>query len=259
MTSSTLIGDTRVTVHGSGPTLFMCHGFTTTGAFWREQITVFSKTHRVVVLDLPGHGASPRPDGRDYTMDAFVGDLELVFRNLQLNDAVLVGLSMGGTIAQRFALRNAGLLRALVLVGATPHGLGPDVQVDNVLRAIDQLGVERASQAVIDRSFGASAPKQLLAFARDEVTQTPAFVARQAIASLNAADSRADLPRLRLPTLVVCGEEDRITPPGESRALVAGLPDAELLLIPDAGHFPMLEQPAAFNGGLRRFIDRLTA
>lgn len=257
--SSTLIGDTRVTVHGSGPTLFLCHGFTTTGAFWREQIDAFSKTHRLVIIDLPGHGTSPHPQERDYTMEAFVNDIELVFQTLHITDAVLIGLSMGGTIAQGFALRNPELLRALVLVGATPHGLGPDVRVDNVLKAIEELGVEQASQAVIDRSFGAMASKQLVDFARNEVIQTPAFVARKAIASLNAADSRSHLGLLKLPALVVCGEEDRITPPAESRALAQGLPHAELLWIPQAAHFPMLEQPAAFNEGLRRFIDKLPA
>lgn len=257
--SSTLIGDTRVTVHGSGPTLFLCHGFTTTGSFWREQIDAFSKTHRLVIIDLPGHGASPRPENRDYTMESFVSDLERVFETLRITDAVLIGLSMGGTIAQAFALKNPSLLRALVLVGATPHGLGPDVRVDNVLKAIDELGVEQASQAVIERSFGSMASRPLIDFARHEVTQTPAFVARRAIASLNAADSRSRLGQVKLPALVVCGEEDRITPPAESRALAQGLPDAELLLIPQAAHFPMLEQPAAFNEGLRRFIDRLPA
>lgn len=257
--SSTLIGDTRVTVRGSGPTLFLCHGFTTTGAFWREQIDAFSKTHRLVIIDLPGHGSSPRPAHRDYTMEAFVSDLERVFDMLRITEAVLIGLSMGGTIAQAFALKNPHLLRALVLVGATPHGLGPDVRVDNVIKAIDELGVEQASQAVIERSFGSVAPRALIDFARQEVTQTPAFVARQAIASLNAADSRAQLARLQLPALVICGEEDRITPPAESRALAQGLPHAELMLIAQAAHFPMLEQPAAFNDGLRQFIGRLPA
>lgn len=257
--SSTLIGDTRVTVHGSGPAVVLCHGFTTTGAFWREQVETFSATHRLVIIDLPGHGASPRPAHRDYTMEAFVGDLERVFDALRISDAVLIGLSMGGTIAQAFALKNPQLLRALVLVGATPHGLGPDVRVDNVLKAIDELGVEQASQAVIERSFGSRASRALIDFARQEVTQTPAFVARQAIASLNAADSRAQLGRLQLPALVVCGEEDRITPPAESRALAEGLPHAELLLIPQAAHFPMLEQPEAFNSGLSHFIGRLPA
>lgn len=259
MTQEFLIGDTQVRVTGSGPALVFCHGFTTTGQFWREQLLPFAATHRVVVLDLPGHGTAPRPTQRNYTIAAFVADLERVFDALGIEDAVLVGLSMGGTIAQRFALRNLHRLRQLCLVGATPHGLGPDVQVEQVVAAIAQQGVERASQAVIDRSFGASASQELLAFARGQVVQTPAFVALEAIASLNAADSRAELARLGLPTLVVCGTEDRITPPEQSRALADGIPGARLVLIEQAGHFPMLEQPKPFNAALHAFIQSHTA
>lgn len=256
MTETQQIGDMRVRITGQGPDVVFCHGFTTTGDFWREQIADFSRDHRLIVLDLPGHGRSASPRTRRYTIDAFADDLALVFQTLKVQDAVLVGLSMGGTIAQRFALKHRTRLRGLVLVGATPHGLGPDVAVENVLAAIDRLGVVAASQAVIDRSFGSAAPASLVEFARQEVSQTPEFVAREAIVSLNEADSRSQLAKLDLPTLVVCGEEDAITPPAESRALAEGIPGAELQMVAAAAHFPMLEQPARFNALLRGFLTR---
>jgi pimeloyl-ACP methyl ester carboxylesterase len=251
------IGDMHVRVAGHGPALVFCHGYTTTGEFWRHQMSAFSRDHRLVVPDLPGHGRSAYPRGRRYTIDAFVGDLVRLFDELGLDDAILVGLSMGGTIAQRFALQHGSRLRALVLVGATPHGLGPDVRVENVLQAIDRFGVAAASQAVIDRSFGSAASDELLEFAREQVAKTPEFVAREAIVSLNEADSRAQLARLALPTLVVCGEEDVITPPAESRALAAGIPGATLQMVAEAAHFPMLEQPERFNAILGDFIARI--
>lgn len=255
MTQDILIGDTLVQQAGHGPALVFCHGFTTTAAFWREQMQPFAHTHRVVALNLPGHGRAPRPRQRPYTIDAFVADLEGVFDALALDGAVLVGLSMGGTIAQRFALKNPQRLSRLCLVGATPHGLGPDVQAQQVVRAIAELGVERASQAVIDRSFWPGAAPGLLDFARAEVAQTPDYVALEAIASLNAADSRHELALLALPTLVVCGSEDRITPPAQSRLLAEGIAGARLMLIDRAAHFPMLEQPVAFNAALREFLQ----
>lgn len=257
------IGDMTVRVAGSGSDLVFCHGFTTTSAFWREQVADFSQTNRVVMLDLPGHGRSLSPKNRRYTIDAFVDDLTQVFEELKLENAVLVGLSMGGTIVQRFVLRHSEhhptLLRGLVLVGATSHGLGADVVAANVLKAIDRQGIQAVSQAVIEVSFGSSASRDLVEFAQNEVIQTPEFVAREAIVSLNEADSREDLTRITLPTLVVCGEEDVITPPAESRALAAGIPNALLALVPKAGHFPMLEQPEHFNNKLRDFMEQIPA
>jgi 3-oxoadipate enol-lactonase len=252
------IGDVRAWVLGEAESrtpLVFCHGFTTTSEFWREQVEVFAKDYFVVAINLPGHGISPAPTERAYTMDAFVDDLYAVFVALKLHDAVLVGLSMGGTISQHFALKHGDLLNKLVLVGATPHGLGADVDASNVLDAIAEDGVEKASQNVIDRSFAGSANPALLEFARKEVVQTPGYVARAAIVSLNDADSRDSLMHIGIPTLVICGEEDIITPPSESHELAKGIPDATLLLIRDAGHFPMLEKPAEFNAALRTFLD----
>lgn len=248
------IGDTVVHVSGAGTPLVFVHGFTTTAEFWREQIEMFSSRYKVVRINLPGHGLSPRPADRSYTISAFADDVLAVYRSLEIDSAILVGLSMGGTIAQCFTLSHPERVQALVLVGATPHGLGEDVNVDNVLKAIDDLGVVVASQNVIERSFGHAASADLVAFAKKEVSQTPDFVAVEAIASLNASDSRTRLGEIRVPALVVVGNEDIITPPNESAALAEGIPDSRLAVIPDAGHFPMLEQPEMFNLVLDEFL-----
>lgn len=250
------IGDTVVQMSGAGTPLVFVHGFTTTAEFWREQVEAFSSRHQTIRINLPGHGRSPRPDNRNYTIEAFVEDVLGVYRALSIDSAVLVGLSMGGTVAQSFTLAYPERVRALVLVGATPHGLGADVNVDNVLKAIDDVGVVVASQNVIERSFGSAASPGLVEFAKNEVAQTPAFVARQAIVSLNVSDTRARLGEIRVPTLVVVGEEDIITPPSESQSLADGIPISELYSIPWAGHFPMLERPDMFNRLLGQFLLR---
>lgn len=248
------VGDTVVQVSGEGTPLVFVHGFTTTAEFWREQVAPFSARHQMVRINLPGHGRSPRPEDRDYTIDAFVDDVLRVYRALSIESAVLVGLSMGGTVAQNFTLAHPARVRALVLVGATPHGLGADVNVDKVRKAIDELGVVTASQKVIERSFGSESSAELIDFAKNEVAQTPAFVARQAIASLNASDSRPRLREIGVPTLVLVGEEDVITPPSESRTLANSIPNSRLHVIASAGHFPMLERPDTFNRLLEEFL-----
>lgn len=254
---SVSVGNMVVQVSGEGPALVCVHGFTTTSEFWKEQVAEFSRDHMLIRPNLPGHGVSPHPQDRDYTIGAFARDIEKVFEHFHIDRAVLVGLSMGGTIAQRFTLDNPGLLDGLVLVGATPHGLGPDVNADNVLHAIDKVGITQSSQDVIERSFASVAPRALVEFAKREVVQTPDFVARAAIQSLNAADSRPWLKSIQVPTLVIVGEADIITPPTESEKLTSGIPSAELYIVEQAGHFPMLEQPAVFNSALRGFLSKL--
>jgi pimeloyl-ACP methyl ester carboxylesterase len=246
-----------VELRGEGKPIVFCHGFTTTSAFWREQLDVFAGAYQVVAPSLPGHGTSSHRTDRAYTIDAYVADLAILFDELQLEPAILVGLSMGGVIAQRFALAYPQRLSGLVLVDTTASGLGEAVKSGNVLAAIERLGVEQASCDVADRSFGADASDSLIEFARSEVIQTPEFVAIQAIVSLNGTNLRDRLGDVHVPTLVVCGEEDDITPPAESRALAAGIPGSTLVMIPHAAHFPMLEQPAQFNAELERFIGRI--
>jgi 3-oxoadipate enol-lactonase len=254
-TETVEIGDMVVQVSGAGTPLVFVHGFTTTAEFWREQTSAFSSRYNVIRINLPGHGISPHPKGRSYTISSFVEDVLQVYRALDIGTSVFVGLSMGGTVAQNFALSHPELVGALVLVGATPHGLGSDRDSDYVLQAIDDLGVIVASQRVIERSFGSAAAADLVAFARDEVAQTPAFVAREAIVSFGESDTRGRLREIKAPTLVIVGDEDNITPPRESRILAQGIPHARLEVVPGAAHFPMLEQPEIFNQLLRDFLE----
>jgi 3-oxoadipate enol-lactonase len=249
------VGDMKVQLSGSGSPLVLLHGFTTTAEFWRPQVQAFSDSYRVIRPNLPGHGISPCPAERAYTIDAFVADLETLFEQLALHDAVLVGMSMGGVIAQQFALKHPELLRALVLVDTTSHGLGPDVQAKNVLAAIDKLGIAAASKKVLRSSFGTRTPEALVEWAELQVVQTPEFVAREAVASLSAFDAREQLEHIAVPTLVIAGKEDTIMPPEQSLELHRRIPNSALALIEQAAHFPMLEQSDAFARALKNFLD----
>lgn len=248
------INGTRVLDSGSGFPMVFVHGFTTTAEFWRHQAAEFSSSYRIVRIELRGHGRADRQPGESYTIDAYAADVTRVISELKLSRFLLIGLSMGGTIAQAVALDKPAGLSGLVLVGGTAHGLGPDVHAERVIAQIQRVGMEQSAQDVIDASFSASASPELVAWARSEVIQTPAFVATEAIRSLNDADHRDALDQLDVPTLVVVGEEDDITPVKESELLARLIPGAELAVIANAAHFPMLEQPAAFNDVFLQFV-----
>ncbi len=256
-TQDVVIGDTYVRISGQGFPLVFVHGFTTTSEFWKKQAEELSKSYRIIRINLPGHGASPSPTSRNYQIEDFVEDVVRVFQGLGVGRAVLIGLSMGGIIAQQVAVKYPRLVKALVLVDTTSHGVGADATDDAFLAAMDQRGAEKAIQDLSDVSFGSSAAPTLVEWARREVIQTPDYVARAAIRSLSDADTRSSLSRIKAPTLVIAGEEDRVTPPSESEILAKGISNSSLSIIPGAGHFSMLEKPAAFNRILRRFLDAL--
>jgi pimeloyl-ACP methyl ester carboxylesterase len=163
-----------------------------------------------------------------------------------------------GIRAQEIAVKYPHLVKALVLVDTTAHGTGKDATADAFLAVVDKRGAEKAIQSLSDLSFGSSAPPALLEWARREAIQSPEFVARAAIRSISDADTRNSLSQIEAPTLVICGDEDPVTPPHESEILAKGIRNSTLSVIPDAGHFSMLEKPVAFNRLLRRFLDGLS-
>jgi 3-oxoadipate enol-lactonase len=256
-TRDVTIGDTFIRISGQGFPFVFVHGFTTTSEFWKEQAGEFSKAYRVIRINLPGHGASPSPASRSYRIEDFVEDVARVFRELSIEKAVLIGLSMGGIVAQNFAIKYGNLVKALVLVDTTSHGVGSDATADAFLAAVDKQGAEKAIQDLSDISFGSSATPALIEWARREVIQTPEFVAREAIRSISDADTRSSLSQIKAPTLVIAGEEDCVTPRPEAEILAKSINNSTLSIIPEAGHFSMLEKPAEFNRILRRFLDGL--
>jgi 3-oxoadipate enol-lactonase len=222
-TQDIVIGDTLVRISGEGFPLVFVHGFTTTSEFWKAQADEFSKQFRVVRINLPGHGGSPAPTSRSYKIPDFVEDVARVFKELRIDKAVLIGLSMGGIISQMFAVKYPQLLDGLVLADTTAHGVGEHGKADLFLSAVDEFGAQKAIEDLSDRSFSDSVNPKTLAWARHEVVQTPEFVARMAIRSISDADTRGSLSEIHAPTLVVVVEFDQITPPHESDVLAEGI------------------------------------
>lgn len=247
----------NVSVDGAGPPIVFVHGFTTTSNFWWHQIPDLAKRYRTVRFDLRGHGDSGKPRDVAYTIEGFSDDLRDVMDALGIESAAIIGLSMGGAVVMRFALDHPGRVKALGLVGTTAFGLGPMVQARNVLARIAEIGIEAASEEVIAHSFDRSTDEAIVEWAKREVIKTPRYAAEPAIRSLDAFDVRADLSRLKMPTLVVVGENDAITPVHSSRFLHNAIRGSELHVVQQAAHFPMLEKPHTFNQIVLQFLERI--
>lgn len=192
-----------------------------------------------------------------YTIENFSDDLVQLMKKLRIEEAVLVGLSMGGSIVMRTALDHPELVRALVLVDTSARGVGEAIEASGVLSQIEAVGVEAASGGVIEHSFAATADPKVVDWAKKEVTKTPAHVAKEAIVSLGTFNAQDDLDRITCPTLIIVGEEDKITPVLLSERLNKGIRGSRLVIIEGSNHFPMLEQPAAFEKAMSDFLTSI--
>jgi pimeloyl-ACP methyl ester carboxylesterase len=245
-TTQTVEGtEVRVMRRGSGPPLLFLHGGDAF-ATWQPFMDLLAQRFDVIVPDHPGFGESATPAWLDT-----IGDLAHFYRAfidaLALTDVTLAGHGIGGWIAAELALRDTDDLRALVLVDAAGLPLAVD-GIDTFMCSPDEI--RRASYKdvgrapALDDAQRAQIPKNALMTAR--LAWTPRFYDPQLAKWLH---------RLRLPTLVVWGADDAIFPAGQAAAFAGAIAGARSAVIPDTGHLPHLESPAAFTAAVNAFSD----
>lgn len=248
---------------GAGRALLLVHAFPLGAAMWRPQIAAVPDGWRFLAPDLRGFGgACPVPPAT--SMDAHAGDLVGLLDALGLARAVVCGLSMGGYVA--FALHRlaSDRIAGLVLCDTRAEADTPEAR-DNRRAMRDLLG-RRGPRVVADLML-----PRLLGDTTRRVSPGLADVVRGLVeanaaegidAAIEALMSRPDatpqLSGIRIPVLVVAGEEDTLTPIAFHETLRDGIPGARLAVIPGAGHLPNLEQPDAFNAVLHQFLSQLT-
>lgn len=257
-------GDVQLNVidEGAGEAVLLLHGLGGSWRDWVPQVEGLRDRYRVVALDHRGHGRSPGTAG-PYSTALFAADALAACRGLGVERAHVVGLSMGGLIAQQVALAEPGFVDTLVLcdTGAYMHprmaeGLLAMAEAVRAGGLPDSRGVIQGSDLAWSRYSLEHHPDVVRDNRRESEGTDPEEWAKAARA-IAEHDSRPDLGRITAPTLVVYGEEDRVILPGKaSPPLMDGLPDAELLLVPDAAHLVNLEQPEAFDAAVTGFFTR---
>jgi 3-oxoadipate enol-lactonase len=256
-------GEIAYEAAGEGPALLFLHAFPLGLAMWDEQTEALRARGRVVRFDDRGFGGSPPGDAL-LTMERIADDAVALLDHLGLERAVVVGCSMGGYAAFALVRRHPDRLRGLVLqdtkAGAdTEEGRqNRAVLAEKVLRE----GAPAALEAFLPKLLGATTLKDRPAVVervRRMVLATPPRGIANALHGLAArADSSPTLREIRVPALVVCGEEDTITPVSEAEDLAKGIAGSRLEVIPKAGHLANLENPEAFNAALARWLDSLS-
>ncbi|MBK7293443.1 MAG: alpha/beta hydrolase [Geothrix sp.] len=250
------------TDEGAGPPLLFVHGFPLNGDCWAPQLEAFKATNRVLIPDLTGFGASATAAG-PATMRRYAQDLFTLCQQLETGPVVLVGHSMGGYIALAFARAYPLFLRGLVLVSTRAGADPPDVAEARRETATKVLGSGFGAvvKGLMPKMLSTTPSSEGLAEAVHDImwTSSSSGVAGALLALADRPDQRSHLDELRMPTLVVTGADDTLIPPGESAELARGIPGAELVVIPGAGHLVAYEQPFAFNEALGAWLETLPA
>ncbi len=230
------------------PTILFVHGAGGTWKKWANQLSGV-KDYHLIALDLPGHGRS-EGDGSN-SIEVYTEVIRDFAQGLDLKSFVIAGHSMGGAIAMKFALDYPDVLKGLIIVNS-----GARLKVNSTI--LEKLSRGEHPLETIKYSYSVKVPSKTLEQAAEEMktVSTQVLLADfQACNDFNLIDS---VQRITLPTLVLCGQEDRMTPVKYSEYLAGEIPQALFTLIPDAGHMSMLEQPEAVNKAIMDFIETIS-
>lgn len=228
------------------PPLLLMHGAGGTHMHWPASLRRLPDWD-VYALDLPGHGKSP---GAGHSTIAGYRDAVYGFcQALALERVVLAGHSMGGAIAQDFALHYPGRLAGLILVGA-----GARLKVAPAI--LDGLRADFAATAQMITGFvhGAGAAEQMKRLYLQRLLENDPEVVAGDFVACDQFDVRAELGRIQAPALVICGTADIMTPPRQSEFLAANLPRARLVLAPNVGHMIPLEASEELTAAVQQFL-----
>lgn len=245
----------RVDGDPDGAPIVFANSLGTDLRLWDKIIPLMPTGLRLIRYDKRGHGltdATPAP----YGMGTLVGDLEGLMDHLNVKDAIVVGLSIGGMIAQGLAAKRLDLVRALVLSN-TGAKIGTRQMWEDRIETTRKGGIEALADATMDRWF-------TKAFRQgDELAAWRNMYVRQSVdgfigcsAAISGTDFITPTSGLRLATLGIAGSEDGSTPPDLVRETVELVPGSEFRLIRNAGHLPCVEQPDAYASILSDFIQK---
>jgi YbgC/YbaW family acyl-CoA thioester hydrolase len=248
-------------VRGDGPALLLVHGFPLDRSLWAHQVATLTGWRRIAP-DLRGLGATVAPDD-EYSIAAYADDLIGLLDRLRVSRAMVAGLSMGGYIALDLVRRYRDRVAGLILCDTRADADGPEGRAsrDAMIALAKEQGVAAVAERMLPRVLGRATQltqPHLVEQVRAMMTRAPVD---GVVGALRAMKERADstplLPSITVPTLVVVGQEDEMTPPAVAKAMTDAIPSAAMTVIAGAGHLSPLEAPTAVSRVLAEFLEHV--
>jgi 3-oxoadipate enol-lactonase len=247
---------------GSGPVVVLLHGFPFDRSMWRGQVEKLSDRFRVIAPDLRGHGGTTVTRGPS-TMEEMADDVAALLDELNVPRAVLCGLSMGGYVALAFFRSHPERVRALVLADTRPRADAEEARrtrEQNALRALDE-GMAPIVDAMLPKLLSPRTREcapEVVARVREMMLGMNAEGAAAALRGMALRRDQTDtLSKVDVPTLIVVGSEDAVTPPSDAEAMSALIEGSRLVRVEGAGHVSNVERPEEFDRALAEFLEGL--
>ena len=242
-------------------TLVLIHGFPLGASMWEPQLELAEQGWRVIAPELRGF-EGPMADTVATSMDDYAADVIDLLDALHVEDAVIGGLSMGGYVTFAIFRHAPRYFRGMVLADTRAQADSPE-GVENRKRMLALLkekgppvvAADLLPKLVCD-STRAKRPEVVATIRNLILSNSSETIGGAITALMTRPDSTPLLSAIHCPTLIVVGDQDALTPPALSQDIQRGVAGAELAVVPDAGHMSNMEQPAAFNDALGRFLDR---
>lgn len=245
----------------NNPGILLLHGLGANASSWTLQLDALIEAgFRPIAPDLPGFGDSAY-DGQGWNFKRIATLLADLVTRLNAAPVHLVGLSMGGVVAQQFALDYPQHVRKLVLVSTfsvlRPKSIAQWFYFLQRVLVVHTLGLEQQAKIVAKRVFPHPEQAELRRMAEEQIASADPRAYRAAMRCLGIFDSRKRLSQIAAPTLVITGADDSTVPPAAQTRLAEAIPNARQVILPNAGHASAIDQAEGFNRHLLEFIGNL--
>jgi 3-oxoadipate enol-lactonase len=244
----------NVTDLGEGTPIIWIHGFPLASSIYEQQLAIRNVRH--VMPDLPGFGQS-RADGRAMSMDDYAHVVITLLDDRGLDRAVFAGLSMGGYICFAIARLAPQRMRGLILIDTRETADDEEAKQarSNSIEQVKQSGVKPIVDSMLPKMLTRNAPREMRERVREIMTSTSSEGAITALhAMATRPDSTAQLRKIQVPTLVIVGEEDTITPPADAQRMANAIAGAKLVKVEGAAHLSNYEKALDVNRAVGGFV-----
>jgi pimeloyl-ACP methyl ester carboxylesterase len=217
---------------------------------WNCQKGFFEKEFNPIVIELPGHGESGREGEKE--IGRYAEEVYAFLKTVGVRKVFLVGHSMGGAIVQTLALTHSEIIQGIVLVGT-----GARLRVLPLILNGINTNFEETIPKIVQYAYSRNAPPNLIEEGVAQMLKCRPEVLHGDFSACDRFDVMKEVEKVNLPTLILCGEEDALTPVLYSQYLPSRIKGSKLAILPNAGHMVMMESAEAFNEKIREFIRAL--